>query len=125
MSKSDDLVIRFAQLMEYLRRVNVTLRTRCANRIDFDSETGEYAPSCLSTFFEEVKEYRFGGDVQIGFDQARTEVLADTELCEVCKAKLAALDSRRELKPKIGVVKRHITVHGKRLMKAQEATNAH
>jgi len=67
-------------------------------------------------FFETVKEARFTPP-GMDYDQARAEALEDTVLCDVCKARLAALETRRTLKPKIRGAIRSIEAVGYRLLK--------
>ena len=67
------------------------------------------SPSCLTEYFTGVK------DASYGTDGVAQDMPDPSDLCDVCKAKLAAIEERREWKRKLGAAKRSIERLGKRL----------
>lgn len=122
MKTPEQVCMAYAELAVQIKECNRIIKFPCCpEESKPDSQCGDPgAPSCLTQFFANVQEARFSGREGNGFKEAREEVLGDMFMCDVCKAKLNAIELRKALKVKASGAMRSVEAVGCRL-KAREA----
>ena len=120
----EDILIEYATTAEAIRKQTRILRVRCEFASKPDSSCGDPGcDSCLGEFFSNVAEARHSGE-GMTYENARNEVLADMDMCDACKDKLPALETRKMLRVKCAGIKRRLETAGKRLAAKRKTETA-
>lgn len=109
----------YARLAGEIRALDRIIRQQCPE--ESEAEYGHTddshrmscppVPSCLTEFFSNVAEHQaahYREDNQHAGRIVLEEMLADEAMCEVCQAKLKAIQARKPLRIKLGAIKRKI-----------------